>query len=74
MTTLFALIDCNQLHPTGTRPYDTSKYALGEICTHGHDYHGTGQSLRRLADRECLDCHAARARAYRQRQRQAQPA
>src|SRR5712691_9290093 len=55
-------------------PFDTTKYALGELCTHGHDYHGTGQSLRRLSDRECLECHAARARAYRQRKSQAQPA
>lgn len=54
--------------------YDTSKYALGELCVHRHDYHGTGHSLRRLSDRECLECQKERARAARQRKRQAQPA
>ncbi len=55
-------------------PFDTRKYALGALCTHGHAYHRTGHSLRRLSDRECIECHRARARAYRQRQRQAPPA
>jgi len=57
---------------TDIPPFDTSKYALGALCDHAHDYHGTGHSLRRLSNNECLECHAARARAYRQRQ--AQPA
>lgn len=52
------------------RAFDATRYTLGELCIHRHNYHGTAHSLRRLADRECLECHAARARAYRQRQRQ----
>jgi hypothetical protein len=60
--------------PSAIPPFDASKYALGELCVHGHDYHGTGQALRRLSDNECLECHRARASAYRQRKRQAQPA
>jgi hypothetical protein len=61
--------------PTGVSvpPFDIMKYALGEICKHGHDYQGTGQSLRRLADHECLACQRARAQAARQRKRQAAP-
>ena len=54
--------------------YDTSKYVLGELCVHGHHYHGTGHSLRRRSDRECLACQKERTRAARQRKRQAQPA
>ena len=59
---------------TNIPAFDTSKFSLGELCVHGHDFHGTGQSLRRLADNECLDCKSARTRAYRQRQHQGQPA
>jgi predicted DNA-binding protein len=54
-------------------PFDPTKYVLGDLCIHGHDYHGSGQSLRRKSDKECLECHRERARAYRQRKRQGQP-
>jgi hypothetical protein len=50
--------------------FDSTKYTLGELCVHGHDYHGSGQSLRRRADRECLACQAARQRAAKARKRQ----
>jgi hypothetical protein len=53
-------------------PYDTSKYALGDICVNRHDYHGTGQSLRQLVGKhECVECTRARKRMYKKRQRQA---
>lgn len=50
-------------------PFDTTRYTLGELCIHRHDYQGTGQSVRRLSDRECLECHNVRMRNYRQRKR-----
>jgi len=54
-----------------TPGYDATKYTLGALCKHGHNYEGTGQSLRRLVDHECLECQRARAQAARQRKRQA---
>ncbi len=53
--------------------YDTSKYELGELCVHGHDYHGTGQSLNRLSTGRCAECAKARDQAYRDRKRQRAP-
>jgi len=68
----------NNKRQTEIPPYDTSKYVLGELCVHGHDYHGTGQSLRqREGKHECVECKNARNRAYKKRQkakRQPQPA
>jgi len=56
---------------TEIQPYDTSKYVLGEICVRGHDYHGTGQSLRqRVGKHECVECMRVRKRAYKERRRQ----
>ncbi len=62
----------NNKRQTEISLYDTSKYMLGEICIHGHDYHGTGQSLRqREGKHECVECKNARNRAYKKRQRKA---
>src|SRR5207248_1073669 len=36
--------------------FDTSKYTLGRLCPRGHDYHGTGKTLLRLANQGCLAC------------------
>ena len=55
-------------------PYDTSKYVLGKLCPRGHDYHGTGQSLRHLRRHVCLECDAEAARERRKAKRQRQPA
>jgi hypothetical protein len=56
----------------GTPPdavaYDATTRFLGQLCKYGHDYQGTGQSLRRRKDGECLECQ--RGRKARQRQRQ----
>jgi hypothetical protein len=49
--------------------YDTSKYMLGELCVHGHDYQGRGQSLKRRSNGECRECLRARDRAYKDRKR-----
>ena len=50
---------------TGAPAYDTSKYALGKLCPRGHDYHGTGHSLRHRRRHVCLDCDAEQARKRR---------
>jgi hypothetical protein len=55
-------------------PYDTDKYVLGKLCPRGHDYHGTGQSLRHLRRHVCLECDAEGARERRKAKRQGQPA
>jgi Ribbon-helix-helix protein, copG family len=53
--------------------FDPAKYALGPLCVHGHDYGGSGQSLRqRIGKHECVECTRTRKRAYKKRQRQAE--
>jgi hypothetical protein len=64
----------DQEDPAEPTAFDQTKYGLGELCVHGHAYPGTAFSLRRKSDNTCLACHRARASAYRQRKRQAQPA
>jgi hypothetical protein len=49
--------------------FDTTKYVLGKLCPRGHDYHGTGQSLRHRRRHVCLACDAEQARARRKAQR-----
>ena len=39
---------------------DTTKYFLGALCKRGHDWNGTGKSLRRINDgRSCVRCRAS---------------
>jgi len=57
---------------------DASKFFLGSLCRNGHDYEGTGQSLKSLKGKqECRECTTARQRKARQQKvrakRQAQP-
>jgi hypothetical protein len=59
---------------TDIPPYDTSKYVLGKLCPRGHNYHGTGQSLRHRQRHVCLECDAEGARERRKAKRQEQPA
>jgi hypothetical protein len=54
---------------TNVPAFDTTKYVLGKLCPRGHDYHGTGQSLRYLRRHVCLACDAEQARARRKAQR-----
>ena len=49
--------------------FDTTKYGLGKLCPRGHDYHGTGQSLRHRRRHVCLAFSAEQARARRKAQR-----
>jgi hypothetical protein len=59
------------LSDTNAPAFDTTKYVLGKLCPRGHDYHGTGRSLRRLPRAVCLQCDAEWARERRQTKRQA---
>ena len=34
-----------------------SKYCLGTLCKRGHDYEGTGMSLRYKSNGDCILCH-----------------
>ena len=36
--------------------YDASRYKLGKLCRHGHDYEGTGQSLLYRRNSVCVAC------------------
>ena len=54
---------------TNVPAFDTTKYVLGKLCPRGHDYHGTGHSLRHLRRHVCLACDAEQARARRKAQR-----
>lgn len=42
--------------------FDREKLCLGKLCKRGHDWQGTGRSLRRKSKRECLECERLRAR------------
>ena len=46
---------------TAVPPFDTSKRYLGPLCPQGHDWAGTGQSLRNKKSHNCLACN----RTYR---------
>lgn len=36
----------------------------GKLCLNGHDYNGTGMSLRNPSNYECLECQKERNRKY----------
>jgi hypothetical protein len=59
--------------PATVPPFDTTRYRLGKLCPHGHDYHGTGLSLRRNNKAGgCLGCDAEQARVRRKAKRDTQ--
>jgi DNA-binding XRE family transcriptional regulator len=45
--------------------YNPETHMLGVLCPQGHDWQGTGQSLRKRSNTRCLACDAAWARAKR---------
>ena len=51
--------------------FDATRYYLSMLCPKGHDYHGTGQSLRREHNKSCRDCENEGKHARRQAKRQA---
>lgn len=55
----------------GVPPFHATKHRLGKLCKAGHDYHGTGKSLRvNNKAGGCLACDAEKARERRQAKRQ----
>ena len=42
---------------------DMSKYRLGKLCQLGHEWEGSGQSLRHIKSRSCIDCRREQNRA-----------
>jgi DNA-binding XRE family transcriptional regulator len=55
--------------PASLATFDPRKHVLGKLCPRGHDYQGTGQSLRRLPAHVCLVCDRERAKERRQARR-----
>jgi len=53
--------------PTDIPSFNTDKCYLGKLCPRGHDYAGTGQSLRNLKGSYCLACNTEQVQAKRQR-------
>jgi hypothetical protein len=51
--------------------FDPNKHYLGDLCQRGHDYQGTGQSLRNLAAGNCLACKTETQRERRKAKREA---
>jgi hypothetical protein len=43
--------------------FNPHKHVLGRLCERGHDYEGTGQSLRRITTLNCLACQRETNRA-----------
>ena len=48
--------------------FDATRYRLGTLCPQGHDYQGTGHSLRRQHNGDCVECGKLAKRAKRARQ------
>ncbi len=36
--------------------FDQNEYSLGTLCKKGHDFEGTGKSLRSIKHRHCIEC------------------
>jgi hypothetical protein len=53
------------------RDFDPAKYSLGSLCKYGHDWRGTGMSVKSLRrDKTCRECKLASNQAKRQAKRQ----
>jgi 5-methylcytosine-specific restriction endonuclease McrA len=44
--------------------FDGNTHRLGRICKRGHDWGGTGQSLRQINGKKCVECSKARQREW----------
>ena len=45
--------------------FDTSKFKLGNLCRNGHEYKGTGKSLRLKGEGKCCECRREYHKEYR---------
>jgi hypothetical protein len=50
-----------------TSVFNPHRHILGGLCERGHDYEGTGQSLRRITTLNCLECDKVTRRARQAR-------
>lgn len=44
--------------------FDTELFRLGNLCRRGHDWNGSGQSLRRIKGSTCEECNRQRKRQH----------
>ena len=49
---------------------DLSKFYLGTLCKHNHEWHGTGLSRRRIANKGCVECKLKLTREWKARNRE----
>jgi Arc/MetJ-type ribon-helix-helix transcriptional regulator len=61
------------LSDTDVPAFDPNKFVLGKLCPRGHEYHGTGKTLRRVFRHVCPACDVERTREARQARRDAAP-
>jgi 5-methylcytosine-specific restriction endonuclease McrA len=47
--------------------FDASKFKLGSLCKRGHNYEGTGMSLRYLSTNQCKYCHKIYAEIHQEK-------
>ena len=52
-------------------PFDPAKNVLGKLCTQGHEWGTTGQTLRRLPNQSCRQCENESKRRKRAEKHQA---
>ena len=52
--------------------FDPTKFYLSDLCKRGHDYQGTGKSLLRKSNANCVECQRALRRARDARRTAAQ--
>jgi hypothetical protein len=46
-----------------------ARHKLGQLCSYGHDYKGTGKSLRSRSG-SCLECNRRHQKRYREKQKE----
>jgi hypothetical protein len=54
-----------QAGPQAGSAYDATRYVLGALCPRGHEYAGTGHSLRRRHNGGCAQCNIEQQRDRR---------
>lgn len=52
-------------HPVRTEGLIDGKYYLGALCKENHNYQGTGQTLRGVNTRQCVECRTSYEKAWR---------
>lgn len=51
--------------------FDSEKFYFGKLCPGGHDWHGTGKTLKRKQGNKCMACENERRAKQRQAKHQA---